>query len=282
MALAAVINRNCWIEVGSGDGARARHASLLRALAAAGAPREGRFVDAADPAAVVAAILAAKAEGSARSIRFGDEFGEELTRDSVEYPAQMLSLRACDALDFDGARWWPRSWLFEGVLRAVAHDVQAIDFERSALVIGCGPKARAAVAALTKIGFNKFNLLDRNDGASRAFAAELSKSFFRATFASAPKLSVSQLPSSHAVVVNAAPVATTELGVELMHMNFLSPGAWWIELVPGDHEAPLLVEARGAGARVLPARNVIARADGAWAEATWGARIDVEAHASRL
>jgi shikimate 5-dehydrogenase len=110
----------------------------------------------------------------------------------------------------------------------------------------------------------------------------MSRGFYRARFESTAKKLVTQLAGIYGIVVNALETSDEELLEELTHMNFLRPGATWIELRPGPPNSPLLAEVVGAGAEVELGSRVLARADAAWAQAAWGVELQVEAHASRL
>ena len=268
-----------------GPEARRPHFEALQTALQKPPPAGGRFQACEDEGefdAALASAMDSAIRSAGGTIRVCQDFADVAARRAEHYPALMLSLKSCDAFDKTGGRWWPRNFLYEGVGRAVALDVRVDDLRTSVFVIGATSASRTAIAALAKIGFSHFNLVDPSDDLSRDVAAGLAKAFFRVKIEATSKGLVTQLPGIHGLVVNGLADAGGAMGPELVHMNFIRPGGAWIELHPGPASTPLLLEAAGAGASVEAGSRVAAHSDAAWAEAALGLRIDVPSHAARL
>lgn len=268
-----------WVEIGPAS-AKPAFTALAEALRELGVAEAGSFVAVEHAEEVAAAI--AQAKQVARSIRVAQRFAVAASVASEEYPVLNLSLQAADFIQLAEDRWWPRNALFEGIQRSVAHDLGTVDVGSPVLVLGASSASRAAIAALVRIGFGRFNCVDVNDSVAEVEVARLTRSFFRTRFERTSFGLVTQLPGVHGVVVNGIESLAPELCEALLHMNYLMPGAAWIELFPGVPNSPLIEEARGAGARVELGSRVVARADAVWCESAFGVELDITSRAAEL
>jgi shikimate dehydrogenase len=148
-----------------------------------------------------------------------------------------------------------------GLLAAIGEPVAG----RSALVLGAGGSARAAVWALLGAGAAGVSVWNRTAGRASALAAELGAS------------AVGE-PVAADLLVNCTSVGLQRTATDAVALNQLALGAdqvgsyaCVVDLVYGAHPTPLLAAARAAGARTVDGLEVLV-AQGALSFELWTGR----------
>ena len=224
-----------------------------------------------------------KARAAASSIRLTDQAGEWAVASVEALPAETAVLRTADAMQLHGGRWWPRCYLVEGIRIVIAQDLHEIDFSGEAFVVGDGPRVRAVVSELIRIGFKKVTLTCNSADQGTRLLNDFRRAYFGVEFAFVPSDQITELPGVNTIAVNTVMVAEApELTQQLYYFNFLRRGGIWLDLslTPSDH--PLLVEARTVGARVQTGDKVLAYAETAWAKACMECTLDTEKFAASV
>ena len=216
-------------------------------------------------------------------IRIAGRLGAPVLPLLIRLPSAILSLKACDALVCDHDEWWPRFFLVEGLNQAIAADASTLDLGGSVFILGATPEARAVVASLSRIGFNKMILSDPSEAACLAFVEEMRRSYFGIQFQVVARDAVTQLPGVCSIAVNTLTQAEDAGAVtELAYFNFLKPGGFWLDLCIFPPNFALQTEASSVGAQVLSGIKAIAFTDRLWAETALKTKIDVDSYIVRL
>jgi shikimate 5-dehydrogenase len=253
---------------------------LDETLKAAGVETEFTHVK-ATPETLGEAIDEARATQD--QIRIGGRLGGHVLPLLSRLPSSVLSLKACDALVCENGEWWARFCLVEGLNHTLAQDAAALDLGGSVLILGATPDARATVAALSRIGFNKMVVSDPSEAACASFVEDLRRSYFGIQFQVVAREAVTQLPGVCSIAVNTlTQTEDADALNELAYFNFLKPNGFWLDLAVLPRNLNLEAEALSVGASVVSGARVLAMTDRVWAEAALKIKIDFDAHASRL
>ena len=216
-------------------------------------------------------------------IRFSGRTGAAVMPLLERQPSALIALKACDSLVCQDGDWWPRFFLVEGLNHTIASDAAALDLGGSALVLGATPQARAAVAALSRIGFNKIMVNDPSDDVGSAFVEELRRAYFGIQFQMVSRNAVTQLPGICSIAVNTLTASEDVNSItELAYFNFLKPGGFWLDLSIFPLNSGLQGEAFSVGASMISGARVLARADCLWAQSAFKVSIDFDSYASSL
>lgn len=195
-------------------------------------------------------------------------------------PSTLISLKMADAFVpvGEGRRvWWPRCYLEEGFRGALIAEVGEFDISGAVFILGATLEARAAVAALARLGFGRFSIADMDDGRCRSFVEDLSRSFFNLRLQSLPRTQITQIPNVHSMAINTLAVGRDDgTHGELFYFNFLKTGGVWLDLSLRPANADLLAEARSVGAVIARGAAVAAWTDVAWAVDAFQTRLDAQ------
>ncbi len=218
-----------------------------------------------------------------QQLRVGGELCELLPSLTEKVPSSILTLKVADAYVKQGDEWWPRNFLNEGLQRAVVTDVKGFDLTGAVFILGSGCESRAAVAALARLGFSRFNVSDPNDEKGQKFIEDVKRSYFGVQFQFVPRHLITQLPSVHSVAINTLDPGADEGALsELYYFNFLKSGGLWLDLSLDPTNEELAGEAGAVGAFVEPGFRVAAWTDLEWSRTAFGVQLDVEAYATAL
>lgn len=223
------------------------------------------------------------------SIRFAGEAGTSALKNMTQVPAGIATLRTSDSLLKENGVWWPRCHLVDGINQTFAASESNIDIGGSVFILGAGSKARAVIAALSKIGFARINISDPDDEKSTALVEELKRSYFGVQFQQTPRNLVTQLPGVCSIAVNTVDAGEDAAGAtELAYFNFLKTGGLWLDLALFPLNQNLQAEAVSVGGILLDGFEVLARTDALWLEALCSTKgttvhsVDVSAYARTL
>ena len=224
-----------------------------------------------------------------QAIRFSGETGPAVLPFLTRIPASISTLRSADSLVCEDGNWWPRCFLVEGVNQTFADDKSSIDLSGSVFILGATSKARAVVAALSRIGFGRMIISDPDEKKCQAFVEELRKSYFGIQFQATPRTLVTQLPGVCSVAVNTLVDGDDASGVaELAYFNFLKVGGVWLDLALFPLNQALQAEAVSVGGTLVDGYRVLAETDALWIAAAFPSKarplekFDVASYASRL
>ena len=185
-----------------------------------------------------------------------------------KHEAEMLVLRSGDTFFKDKfGTHWLRSAIYQGMEAVLNGLDKPIDTEGSALIVGAGGGARAAISALVKAGMRSFNLTNAFDDQVLDLIADLKRIYFGIEFKFISQGQLVLLPGANSVVVNTTPyTATNEIVKELAYFNFLkAPGMIW-ELSLNPILTELVVEARQIGSVTVCGHQFAKHADQKWLE----------------
>ncbi len=224
-----------------------------------------------------------QARSSYAQIRISGRLGAAVIELLDRFPSALASLKACDSLVYEGGQWWPRFFLVEGLNQTIASDAAGLDLGGSVLILGATSEAKASVAALSRIGFNKMIISDPNETLCSAFVQDIRRAYFGIQFQAIARRAVTQLPGVCSIAVNTLTVTEDENSIgELAYFNFLKPGGFWLDLSIFPLNSGLQSEASSVGASVISAARVLARADCLWAASAFKVSIDFESYALSL
>lgn len=219
-------------------------------------------------------------QGEYHQLRIGGELALHTPDVGPQKPAEILQTRFADALlahEGEPRPIWPKCCLAEGFRRAMVSDVKTIDQSASVFIYGGTCEARAAVNALSRMGFRKFTIADSNDLRGQMLVDNFRESYFGSQFVFVPRHHVTQLPAVHSVAVNTLIGGVIDGALrELFFFNFLKPGGVWSDLAYHSPSSELETEAKTAGAVILPGYRVAAWTDVYWAELAFGLRLSVD------
>jgi shikimate 5-dehydrogenase len=272
--------RWCEITDRDDDFARKRFQLLTTEIQKAGVENEVTFTIANEE--TLPDILE-KARSTFAQIRVGGRLGSVIMPLMNRIPSSLASLKACDSIVSERGDWWPRSFLVEGLNQTLASDAGTLDLGGSVLILGTTPQARASVAALSRVGFNKMIISDPSEAVGAAFVEDLKRSFFGIHFQSVPRSSVTQLPGICSIAVNTLTAAEDANSInELAYFNFLKTGGFWLDLSIFPLNVGLQNEALSVGAIIISGSRVFSATDSLWAESVFKVKIDRESYASSL
>ena len=230
--------------------------------------------------------IVAKAEQEFDQIRIGGSLCQYVTEISIRLPSLLLSLKAGDALVQKARKpnlpdWWPRNFLVDGIVRALVTDKRSLDLSGAVFLLGAGCESRAAVAALVRLGFQRFSISCSDDITGQALVEELRTLYFQVQFQFIPRHLITQLPSIHSIAINTLVAGHDDEALnELFYFNFLKPGGIWLDLafVGNQH---LENEARAVGAETAEGIRVAAWTDYEWAQEVLLIKLDPDALTDR-
>lgn len=257
-----------WCEI-STTPSEVRFKTLSKFLSAEGFDNEVEFI-VAQPEEFPDVL--ARAQEEFDQIRLSGDHCQAVCQSSTRLPSMLLTLRSADAwmrsTGAKGDEWWPRNHLADGIGHAIAMTVTNLDFSGGVFVVGASEVSRAAVAALVKVGFSRFGIVDPDDELCENLIEELKSSYFNIQFSAIARHLVTQLPGIYSFAVNTL-VEGRDDGVlaELFYFNFLKTNGIWMDLAPLPVNFQLEAEARTVGASVVPGSVSYALADVAWAKA---------------
>jgi shikimate 5-dehydrogenase len=230
-----------------------------------------------------------KAKSSFQQIRFSDDAGAWALPLLTRIPASIATLRSADSLVCENGDWWPRFFLVDALNHTLAAEPKTIDLTGSVFILGATNKARAAVAALSKIGFGRMLISDPDDSKCETFVEGLKKSYFGIQFQTVARTQVTQLPGVCSVAVNTlADGNDSGSSAELAYFNFLKTGGMWLDLALFPLNKTLQAEAKSVGGTVINGYQAIAAADALWFDAVFSTpskpapKFDTTAYAQRL
>ena len=217
------------------------------------------------------------------SLRVGSPYGERVVQQFTHLPATMMQLKACDCLIRRNGVWWPENLLALSLNRLLANDIKNLDLRAGALVVGAGAAARATVAACVRLGFNKIGITDQFDERGLELVRDLKKFYFNVQLEFMPENSLTSLPGTYSLVINATPLVDTNTVLkQLYYFNFLKSGGTVVDYVLEPVDTPLLKEALDVGAHVIYGHRVAAYADILWAKMVFDKELDVDDLDQRL
>jgi hypothetical protein len=216
-------------------------------------------------------------------LRVGPPFGAILAADLDRSNALTLSLKTADCSHQIDNRWWPRSLLEEGLLRAIIRSKLEINIHSKAMIIGTGTSAKAAILPLIKLGFNKFSFTETDTDTGYAFVQNMRQRIFNVEFDFIERRDISLLPGSYSMVVNTTPdMKENVLLDDLSFFNYLKAGGVAIDLSVHKKETKFVSNALLASAQVLPGTMVASEVDAYWAHMCFDLELDLEAYEQGL
>ena len=259
-----------WAEI-SDYHERERMMALSEAIKAAGVENEVHFIEA--EAGSMASVLRDTMKDYDQ-IRIGGDICIHSLEHFAQIPIGAKQVGFADAIVYSEDQWWPRNFMAEGIHRAVVTDAKTINIGSGVFILGATCAARAAVAAFSRAGLQRFTISDPDEDRGEAFVETLRRTYFQVQFQFVPRHMITQLPSVHSVGVNTL-VQGRDQGAleELLYFNFLEPGGLWIDMpiYPGSNA--LTEEASAAGAFVETGLQVAVYTDWLWAQSC-GLEID--------
>jgi hypothetical protein len=226
------------------------------------------------------------AEREFDQIRISGSLCQFVTEISDRLPSLLLSLKAGDALVQKAIKpelpdWWPRNFLVDGIARTLVTDKRNLDLSGAVFLLGAGCESRAAVAALVRLGFQRFSISCPDDVVGHALVEQLRTLYFQVQFQFIPRHLITQLPSIHSIAINTLVAGRDDEALsELFYFNFLKPGGIWLDLafVGNQH---LDNEARAVGAETAEGIRVAAWTDYEWAREVLFIKLDPDALTQR-
>ncbi len=217
-------------------------------------------------------------------IRISGSIGSNVLEHFDNVPLSSKQIGAADALVKADGKWWPRNFLFDGILRAVVSDVKKLNLSGGVFVFGATTEARAAIGAFARLGYRKFSISDPREDIGQTFVEQLKKTHFEVQFQFIPRHMITQLPSVHSAGINTLVRGHDDGALEeLFYFNFLEPMGVWLDLALFPLNEALSEEARAVGAFVESGISVAAHTDALWVEACFPSfALDREAYCERL
>jgi shikimate 5-dehydrogenase len=261
-----------WVEISS-ILHESRFTCLSSELAKAGIENQVEYIQVSDKDTFEKVLTEVKERFT--QVRVGGLLCELLPSLLERMPANLLSLKAADAMLLTAGEWWPHNFLTEGLGRALVKDLKTLDLSGGAFILGANCEARAVVASLIRLGFTRFSISDPDNDRGQKFVDSIRTTYFGVTCQFVARHSITQLPSVHTMAVNVIePGADDGALGELFYFNFLRSGGVWLDLaLPGSQE--LEAEARAVGSRIESGYNVAAWTDFLWAKEAFGVDLDV-------
>lgn len=219
------------------------------------------------------------------AIRISADASHLVLKTLAALPANIATLRAADSLVKENGAWWPRCFIVDGLNQTLSSSVTNVDLGGAVFILGAGSRARAVIAALSRVGFGRMFISDPDDSKSAALVEELKRSYFGIQFQATERNMVTQLPGICAIAVNTLEAGEDSAGAtELAYFNFLKTGGLWLDLALFPLNRALQTEARSVGGELLNGYEVLARTDALWFEAVCSTKgtIDVEGYAQKL
>jgi len=198
-------------------------------------------------------------------IRVESPFGQKLHELHLPRSAVFSTLRSGDALIFENGQWWPYSFLHEAFLREFTLHTKNLNLDSNVMIVGAGAAARAIVGALVRIGFQRFNITDRDESSARRFINDLKISYFNIRMEFIPGPALMMLPGSNSVMINSTPLREdNNILKHLYYFNFLKTPATIIDLTLVPPNPPLIQEAEKLGMSVLRGTQIASQSDCLW------------------
>lgn len=205
-------------------------------------------------------------------------FGEMVLSQFPRRPFYIQSLRSSDWIQKgEDQVWWPENLLFESINLEYRRHARDLDISSAVMIVGAGSAARACVAALIKVGFERFNIADMNEIRAEQLTEELKKIYLNIEFKFVPRKAIMLLPGNNSVLINASKNdPSNELLVDLYYFNFLKfPGIILdLNLVP--IESDLIKEAQAVNAKVIYGYEIAAKRDLLWLKKVFQKDYDIE------
>ena len=127
-----------------------------------------------------------------------------------------------------------------------------------------------------RLGYEGISITDPSAERGMRMAKELQRINFKTKIRYIPPSLLINLPGTHTVMVNTTPMTSdNELLKDLSYFNFLTKSGVVIDLTITPVTTPLLAEAMGIGASVVPGFSIAARRDCVWSNRCLKTTIDV-------
>jgi shikimate 5-dehydrogenase len=271
-----------WAEVVSGEEA-SRFSLLAKELSDCGVENTLHSVTckSEELEAMVSQLL--KDHPKLKQIRFTESLMKEVPLLSVQSSAGVHSLRSADTLAKEFDSWWPKNFLYEGFLAAIAIEFKKIDLSASVFLAGASAVTRTFVFALARVGFQSFYLMDPDESRAKALAEDLRRRCFGCKFNVVKKNAITQLPAVCSLGINTILFSEApELLPQLHHLNFLSAGGIWLDSRLSNFSISPNSELRNAGAIVYSATDLASYIDSSWAESSLQVKINLSRYQKAL
>ena len=271
-----------WVEIADFH-EKERLETLSLALREAGLENEVTFKT-SNQEELAQALKEAKAEFS--QIRIGGDLCNHVLEHFSNIPISPKQIGFADAIVCENGEWWPRNFISEGIHRAVVSDIKNLDVGAAVFILGATCEARAAVAAFSRMGFNKFTLSDPDEARGQHFVESLRSTYFQLQFQFVPRQMITQLPSVHFIAVNTMVKGRDDGAIsELVYFNFLMQKGLWVDMALIPMNVELTEEAQAAGVSVEDGPQIASYTDWLWAESCFsraGVRLDRADYAAKL
>jgi shikimate 5-dehydrogenase len=216
-------------------------------------------------------------------IRIGSPFGDQMGKIGIHSTELISRIQSGDAFIKKNQIWWPKSYLFGGMVKQFNLNVKAIDLKSSVFIVGAGASSRVAIAAFSQMGFLKFHITDRDSKKGMDLVASVKKTYFNVDFQFVPQSAIMVLPGSNSVLVNTTPITTeNKILLDLYYFNFLKKPSTVIDMNLYPIPTPLCKEASELGADCIHGYQIAAQVDVDWAKEVTGFDIEISKYADRL
>jgi len=177
-------------------------------------------------------------------------------------PTHVNWLATADSLVFESKEWWPRLYLYDSLRNLVVSHFRDLDISMEAYVVGANHMGRAAVAAMSGLGFSKISLVDEDEDKLKKEVAFLSRYLFGVRIEGVPThlLTERNMPGSLTVNTMLLPDNGTVL-TDLSYFNFMKTGGIVIDISECTSHNTLLEEAMQADLKTMSGLVVQAHRD---------------------
>lgn len=212
-----------------------------------------------------------------QSVRFDFPFPRIVFKSFEKFPADLMFLRSADCAIRENSEWWLRSLLTESVRRLIIHSHLNFDLSGKAVVVGTGAGARASVMALVKIGLEHINVVGIDKMAFDVLLQDFKRFCFNVDLKYIPAENIKLLGREHTILINTTPLGPeNSLLEDLTFFNYLTEGAFIIDLNLDSGDNPLVKEAQSLGKPVFNGFDVMLLKDLYWLEVAFGQKVDFE------
>jgi hypothetical protein len=225
-----------------------------------------------------------EAQSLKQFIRFHPAVFDKITTNISNSRRDLDALKTIDCLMYDAKRgYWPEILLRDAILEYLTLKIKNLDISQKVFIAGTCGLARAAIAALVKLGYSHINIMGEEDESAQYVIKDFKEIYFNVQFDHTKRKDVTILPGTHGLLVNTVSILESlNFPSEIYYFNFLKKGGLVIDLIDVPPETPLVKIAKDIGAQAVLGYEIFGYYDLNWVEKVTGQKLDLEAYLKLL
>jgi len=198
----------------------------------------------------------------ALAVRFSPENSETVLQQFPHLPTAVRWLETADILILENGEWWPRLGIYDSLRKIIIENFRDLDIGLHCYVIGASHRGRAAMAAVTSLGFSKISLVDEDELKLKREVNYLKRYLLGVEIDSLPAQTLTIQTKAGALMVNTLSFQDNSAVLkDLSYFNFMNQGGVVVDISECCDKNSLLEEAKRADLKTLSGLAVQSKID---------------------